>query len=111
MCALGYTTQIHHITFRSQGGPDEEWNLITLCGSCHGWAHGLRPDRGQLQGWYLYLILLLHLPPGGLIPGHIKSQPVCFSCQRYSQDGYCQLWEEHYAWDYVCNNWKMRNPW
>jgi hypothetical protein len=32
--------EIHHIQFRSQGGPDEAWNLITLCPSCHRRAHG-----------------------------------------------------------------------
>jgi len=26
---------VHHILPRSLGGPDEEWNLITLCPSCH----------------------------------------------------------------------------
>lgn len=32
--------QVHHINYRSQGGPDEDWNLITLCGECHRRAHG-----------------------------------------------------------------------
>ena len=26
---------VHHILPRSQGGPDEEWNLMTLCPNCH----------------------------------------------------------------------------
>ena len=26
---------VHHILPKSLGGPDEEWNLITLCPSCH----------------------------------------------------------------------------
>ncbi len=25
----------HHIVYSSQGGPDELWNLITLCAFCH----------------------------------------------------------------------------
>ncbi|MCC6622859.1 MAG: HNH endonuclease [Deltaproteobacteria bacterium] len=25
----------HHVVFRSQGGGDEEDNLVTLCGRCH----------------------------------------------------------------------------
>jgi 5-methylcytosine-specific restriction endonuclease McrA len=26
----------HHIIYRSAGGPDELWNVITLCAFCHG---------------------------------------------------------------------------
>lgn len=26
---------VHHIIYRSQGGDDAEWNLITLCAMCH----------------------------------------------------------------------------
>jgi predicted restriction endonuclease len=29
----------HHIIYRSQGGPDELWNLISLCVECHHKAH------------------------------------------------------------------------
>lgn len=25
----------HHVIFQSHGGPDEMWNLITLCSCCH----------------------------------------------------------------------------
>jgi 5-methylcytosine-specific restriction endonuclease McrA len=34
-CAL----HVHHIVFRSQQGPDEASNLITLCSSCHDGVH------------------------------------------------------------------------
>lgn len=30
---------VHHQQFRSQGGPDSELNLITLCATCHKLAH------------------------------------------------------------------------
>ena len=29
----------HHIIFRSQGGDDATWNLITLCNTCHEAIH------------------------------------------------------------------------
>lgn len=32
--------EVHHIIFRSQGGSDEESNLITLCHTCHKDLHG-----------------------------------------------------------------------
>jgi 5-methylcytosine-specific restriction endonuclease McrA len=31
--------EVHHIKFRSQGGPDTQRNLITVCGECHGKIH------------------------------------------------------------------------
>lgn len=31
--------EVHHIVFRSQGGSDEESNLITLCHTCHNLLH------------------------------------------------------------------------
>lgn len=31
--------EVHHIVFRSQGGSDEESNLITLCHTCHTKLH------------------------------------------------------------------------
>ena len=38
-CGLRSTLQVHHIVFRSHGGPDETWNLVTLCESCHSGIH------------------------------------------------------------------------
>lgn len=32
--------EVHHIIFRSQGGADDENNLITLCKECHDAIHG-----------------------------------------------------------------------
>ena len=31
--------EVHHIVFRSQGGTDDETNLITLCEDCHAGVH------------------------------------------------------------------------
>ena len=30
-----HRAQVHHIQYRSQGGPDEHKNLITVCHGCH----------------------------------------------------------------------------
>ena len=32
----------HHLVPRSQGGSDDETNLVTYCGVCHGKAHAMR---------------------------------------------------------------------
>lgn len=29
----------HHIQYRSAGGPDESWNLVSLCFQCHDLVH------------------------------------------------------------------------
>ena len=38
-CEFRQSLHVHHIVFRSQEGPDEEWNLVTLCSSCHNGVH------------------------------------------------------------------------
>lgn len=32
---------VHHIIHRRHGGPDEGWNVITLCRRCHRLVHKL----------------------------------------------------------------------
>jgi 5-methylcytosine-specific restriction endonuclease McrA len=34
-CGSRNNLSAHHMIFRSQGGLDELWNLITLCSFCH----------------------------------------------------------------------------
>jgi len=46
-CKLRQNLHVHHIQYRSHQGPDESWNLITLCNQCHEAVH-----RGDLTfGW------------------------------------------------------------
>ena len=40
---------IHHITFRSQGGTDEIENLIALCRKCHNMAHDNELTKSDLS--------------------------------------------------------------
>ena len=44
--------EVHHIVYRSQGGSDEESNLITLCETCHKKLHKgeLRDFESKLHG-------------------------------------------------------------
>jgi 5-methylcytosine-specific restriction endonuclease McrA len=39
VCGSSQTLQVHHKTFRSQQGSDEDSNLITLCAGCHKKHH------------------------------------------------------------------------
>lgn len=55
----------HHVVYRSAGGPDETWNVATLCAGCHDAQHrgvidvrgnadtGLEIWRNGVEGWYL----------------------------------------------------------
>lgn len=94
VCGVAQNLHVHHILFRSQGGPDEDWNLITLCSSCHDVAHGLRKGR-SLPKWELHSLAM------GLRGGH------CVTCKYLVHDG-CEIWEETVSWDYWCNAWSRR---
>lgn len=39
--ACGYRNQlhVHHVIYKSAGGPDEPWNLATICSTCHDAIH------------------------------------------------------------------------
>jgi hypothetical protein len=38
-CKFRQNLHVHHIVFRSEMGPDETWNLVTLCHACHSGVH------------------------------------------------------------------------
>ena len=40
---------IHHATFKSQGGKDDITNLIALCRNCHNKAHNSRQFNENLK--------------------------------------------------------------
>lgn len=49
--------EVHHIVFRSQGGSDEESNLITLCHTCHKDLHSGKIHfklNGKIKGSLKY---------------------------------------------------------
>ena len=110
-CGYGVSLEVHHIYYRSHGGPDEPWNLITLCRGCHEAAHaGLLPD------WQLHLAVAT----GWTIPslrakllGEDRSLQVCLTCDHRvanppSRNDNCLVWEHGVAWDYFCSAWKRR---
>lgn len=54
LCGDRRNLTVHHIVKRSQGGPETEMNLITLCPICHGLAHGtdfndIGKDREEME--------------------------------------------------------------
>lgn len=44
--------EVHHVIFRSNGGSDEESNLITLCKNCHDKVHAgeIKMKGGKIKG-------------------------------------------------------------
>jgi 5-methylcytosine-specific restriction endonuclease McrA len=45
-CGTQSNLQVHHIVYRSHGGPDSEDNLITPCVTCHEQIHLGKPRLG-----------------------------------------------------------------
>lgn len=57
-CGIPRSLHVHHINYRSQGGPHEPWNLITLCQEHHDLVHSNKRKyqplcRGYI--WQLYV--------------------------------------------------------
>jgi len=50
-CRSRNNLHVHHLQYRSQGGPDAAWNLIALCNGCHDAIHrgDLRAEIGLLD--------------------------------------------------------------
>lgn len=61
LCDDSRRIQAHHVVFRSQGGPDTEMNLITLCPRCHAAAHGTDIDRLGLTPQYMEQVCTQYL--------------------------------------------------
>lgn len=113
-------THLHHITYRSRGGVDEDWNLISLCARHHEWVH-----KVNFPEWVLHLCARAGVPvpimKHGMdtwssearrgIPGKLRDLVICcLSCDRRDGAGVCELWEHHVDWNYVCDNW-VSLPW
>lgn len=45
-CGTEYVLHLHHIKYRSEGGPHEVSNLIVLCLACHELVH---TNKGRFQ--------------------------------------------------------------
>lgn len=54
-CGATDSLQVHHILYRSQGGPDEPSNLVTLCLDHHAEAHSSK------RTWQPILLALIWL--------------------------------------------------
>lgn len=48
-CGSNNMVELHHINYRSQGGPDANWNLIALCDPCHKGHEGVHSDKRYWQ--------------------------------------------------------------
>ena len=85
VCSDNRRLQIHHIRKRSQGGGNEEMNLITLCSTCHALAHDInlaniaftKEDLEQCIAEYmadLYADLGFRWPDGECLDGWEEMQ-------------------------------------
>lgn len=83
--------------FRSHGGPDEPWNLISLCKHCHGRAHGL--DSPKLKRDLLHS-MVAHGVSGNVII------PECRTCRLRDANYVCRVDGVTREPDYSCPLWE-----
>jgi len=76
-CSSRRSLQVHHVLFRSQGGSDDDRNLVVLCATHH--LQGIH--RGRLR---------CHALPGGLLAWELGPDPVRGPVARYVED---VVWE------------------
>ena len=38
-CNFRGNLHVHHVIYRSEGGDDVTWNLVTICSNCHDRVH------------------------------------------------------------------------
>jgi hypothetical protein len=95
-------SEVHHIVFRSHGGPDLASNLICLCSECHDRAHGVQ--QPSIERWELQA--LTHFP-GDVLQLRARPPKLCVACFFY-HDTACGLWDCLVQPDASCDSW--RNP-
>ena len=54
-CGVGYSLHLHHVVYRSEGGPDTGDNLITLCSDHHQEVHSNKKLYQPLCRQIIYL--------------------------------------------------------
>lgn len=54
-CGTDQNVQIHHVRYRSQGGPDTPKNLISICADCHELAHSNKRKYQPVLFTWLWL--------------------------------------------------------
>lgn len=54
-CGTTDLVQIHHVRYRSEGGPDTPRNLISLCAGCHERAHSNKKKYQPILLLWLWL--------------------------------------------------------
>lgn len=104
--------EVHHIVYRSQGGPDDARNLVTLCRECHRDAHSGRSERlraTELQ-WMVW-----EGRPGRWAARRALQGGKCLGCanggpgtadplvRATSRTVYCTLFDQRFPYDYGCS--------
>lgn len=113
----GFHLEVHHIVYRSQGGPDNPLNLVTLCGDCHRSAHGGRSDRlrGEELQWMVW-----EGRPGRFRARRALSAGKCLGCEwagpgttdpairALSQEVFCEVLGTRVSYDFSCEEFEPK---
>lgn len=95
--------EVHHILYRSQGGPDALWNLITLCRQCHGRAHGVTGTRVAPWIW----TALIQANHWGWEKALLYQS--CQTCAHRDVSFNCFTWDQPVQPQMVCSQWELRS--
>lgn len=107
--------EVHHIVFRSQGGSDEENNLITLCHTCHNDLHSGKINlrlKGKIKGNLKYATQmnsirkqLCRLYPNAIETfGYVtKANRLCLNVNKEHYYDACVISTQGNAFNVKCN--------
>lgn len=57
-CGTDQEVQIHHVRYRSEGGPDTPRNLISICAECHALAHSNKKKYQPILLTWLWMFYI-----------------------------------------------------
>lgn len=100
-CSQPYS-EVHHIVYRSHGGPDTLENLICLCSACHDRAHSVA--KPPIKRWELAALTKVSGADVMYLRKNIRFYHSCGTCFFY-HDGVCGFFDHRVGAEDCCSTW------